>query len=184
MGVAELLFLSVGLSMDAFAVAVCIGLSIGKPDIRKAFVVGLYFGVFQAGMPFLGYFAAAVFSDFAAAYSDWLAFGLLAFLGAKMLADGLKKDGGEAEKKERPLGPAAMLPLAVATSIDALAVGVSLAFLQADILRAAPMIGATTFLLSAAGAAAGAVFGAKLGDKAQVAGGLILLAIGIRILIF
>ena len=199
MGFLELFLLAVGLSMDAFAVAICAGLTMAKVSIKKAIIVGLYFGVFQAGMPLIGYFTANIFADRVTAYSHWVAFGLLAFLGIKMVVDSFKKDncvdrecpaemcndrtcpGGN--NKEQSLKPAKMLPLAVATSIDALAVGVSLAFLQVSIIPAVSFIGITTFVLSMAGVVIGNIFGVKFKSKAQLAGGIILFLIGLHILL-
>jgi len=165
--------------MDAFAVAVCAGLAMPKMAVRKALIIGLYFGVFQALMPLMGYFAATLFADKIIAYDHWIAFALLVFLGIKMIAGSFKEkpDSGEISVK-----PSKMLPLAVATSIDALAVGVSFAFLRVVILPAVALIGVTTFVISAAGVKIGNVFGAKLKSKAELAGGIILVLIGIKIL--
>ena len=202
MGFLELALLAVGLSMDAFAVAICAGLTMTKVNIKKALVIGLYFGIFQAGMPLIGYFTANIFADRITAYSHWIAFGLLAFLGIKMIVDSFKKDGcrdrecpvdtcndracpgGEKpNSKEQSTTPAKMLPLAIATSIDALAVGVSLAFLQVRIVPAVSLIGVTTFVISIAGVIIGNIFGVKFKSKAQFAGGIILFLIGVHILL-
>jgi putative Mn2+ efflux pump MntP len=202
MGILELFLLAVGLSMDAFAVAICAGLTMAKVNIKKAFIVGLYFGVFQAGMPLIGYFAATLFADKITACSHWIAFGLLGFLGIKMIADSFKKNGcfdrecpdgicddricpgGEKpNNKEQSLKPAKMLPLAVATSIDALAVGVSFAFLQVSIVPAVSLIGIATLVISMAGVKIGNIFGVKFKSKAQLAGGIILVLIGLKILL-
>ena len=202
MGFPELALLAVGLSMDAFAVAICAGLSMAKANLKKALTVGLYFGIFQGGMPVIGYFAAKLFADKIISYDHWVAFGLLSFLGVKMFADGLKKEGcadrdcpselcddRDCPEGERPdtaeqsLKPAQMLPLAVATSIDALAVGVSFAFLQVSIAPAVSFIGIATLVISMAGVKIGNVFGSKLKSKAQLAGGVILILIGAKILL-
>ena len=202
MGLAELVLLAVGLSMDAFAVAICAGLSTVKMSIKKALTVGLYFGFFQGAMPLIGYFAATAFADKIHAYSHWIAFGLLCVIGVKMGMDGFQKDGcpdrecpegmcndrtcpnGEKpSNKEQSLKPASMLPLAVATSIDALAVGVSFAVLQMRIIPAVSLIGVTTLVLSMAGFKIGNTFGVKYKSKAQIVGGLILVLIGLRILL-
>ena len=182
MSLLEIIMLAFGLAMDAFAVAITIGLTIQKFDVKKALIVGLYFGVFQAGMPVAGYFVGGLFSDFMAAFSDWVAFGLLAFLGGKMIWGSFRKDSDDV-KDEASLGFTAMLPLAVATSIDAMAVGVSLAFLQVDIITSALAIGVITLVLSGLGVWIGNIFGAKFKNKAESAGGIILVLIGLRILL-
>jgi len=173
--------LAVGLSMDAFAVAICKGLSMTKATIKNAVIVGLYFGLFQAGMPLIGYAVATRFSEMIIAFDHWIAFALLCFLGGKMIVGSLKQD--KPSDKEASLNFKEMLPLAVATSIDALAVGVSFAFLQVNILPAVLLIGLTTFLLSAAGVKIGSIFGAKFKSKAELAGGIILILIGLNILL-
>ena len=201
MNLIELFILAVGLSMDAFAVSVCIGLNMKKPSIKKSFAVGLYFGIFQAGMPLIGYMAATLFANKIIAYDHWIAFGLLSFLGVKMIISGLKKegcpdricpedgccdrkcpDGAKTETQEPSLSPAKMLPLAIATSIDAMAVGVSLAFLRVNIIPAVSFIGITTLLISMLGVKIGNIFGAKFKSKAEMAGGIILILIGLKIL--
>ena len=193
----ELFILAFGLSMDAFAVAICAGLGMKKITVRKALIVGLYFGVFQAGMPLIGYLVATLFADKIIAYDHWIAFALLGFLGVKMIWGSFKKEGCSdrvcpdetcadrecPEKKETSLNPAQMLPLAVATSIDALAVGVSLAFLQVSIVPAVSFIGVTTLVLSMAGVKIGNVFGMRFKSKAEFAGGVILILMGLNILL-
>ena len=202
MGILELFLIAVGLSMDAFAVAICAGLTMAKADVKKAFIVGLYFGVFQVVMPLIGYFAATLFAEKIIAYDHWIAFGLLIFLGGKMIVESFEKEGcpdrecpsGQCDdrscpggkrpdREETSLRPAKMLPLAIATSIDALAVGVSFAFLQVSILSAVLFIGVTTLVLSMIGVKIGNVFGEKFKSKAQIAGGIILAAIGLKILL-
>jgi len=180
MNLIELFLVAVGLSADAFAVSVGLGLTITSAIGKKALLVGLYFGAFQAGMPIIGYLAAMRFAQQVDAYAHFVAFALLCFLGVKMLIDGLKKQKDKQE--EASLAPLYMIPLAFATSIDALAVGVSFAFLRVDILLAAPFIGVTTFILSAVGVKIGNVFGVKYQSKAVIAGGVILILIGLRIL--
>jgi putative Mn2+ efflux pump MntP len=165
--------------MDAFAIAVCIGLALPKANIKNALTVGLYFGAFQAGMPLVGYFAASFFADRVAAYSYFAAFGLLCFLGGKMIYESLKK----AACREYALSAPNMLALALATSIDALAVGVSFAFLQVRILPAVLLIGLTTLAISMAGVKLGNLFGSAFKKKAQWVGGMILILIGIKILV-
>ena len=200
MGLFELFLLAVGLSMDAFAVAICAGLTMAKANIKKALIIGLYFGGFQAGMPLIGYFAATLFADMIIEYDHWIAFGLLCFLGGKMIYDSIKKDeslknkcndescNSQTNKKnhilevEHSLKPATMLPLALATSIDALAIGVSFAFLQVNIIPAVAFIGITTLVISMVGVKIGNVFGQRFKSKAQFAGGAILILIGFKIL--
>jgi len=193
----ELFLLAIGLSMDAFAVAVSIGLSSAKARVKKALIVGLYFGFFQAAMPLIGYLAASRFAGHITAFSHWVAFALLAILGGKMIISSLKKEKCSdrtcppepckdrlcpASAKEIALTPKEMLPLALATSIDALAVGVSLAFLYVNILPAVSFIGVATFVISVAGVRIGNIFGAKFKAKATFAGGAILLFMGIWVL--
>ena len=178
----ELLLLAVGLSMDAFAVAVCAGLTMTKAVMKKSLIVGLYFGAFQAVMPLIGYMAASIFADRIETYDHWIAFVLLCFLGGKMIVGSLKKENCS-EEKETSLKPAKMLPFALATSVDALAVGVSFAFLRVDIVPAISFIGVTAFLLSAAGVKIGNMFGARFKSKAELAGGVILVLIGVKILL-
>jgi len=176
-----LLALAAGLSMDAFAVAIYIGLAAKESTLRKALVAGLYFGVFQAGMPLIGYAAASRFAEMIVAFDHWIAFVLLLFLGGKMIFGSLKKE--EHTEKEISLRPGHMLPLAAATSIDALAVGVSFAFLQIDIIPAVIFIGITTFVFSAAGVKIGSIFGIRFKSKAELVGGIILVLIGLNILL-
>jgi len=178
----ELFFIAIGLSMDAFAVSICAGLSMPKATLKKAFQIALYFGIFQAGMPVIGFFVATLFAEKIIAYDHWIAFALLCFLGGKMVLGSFKQDGGE-EAGEVSVKPAKMLPLALATSIDALAVGVSFAFLQINIAPAAALIGVVTFLIAMLGVKIGNVFGAKFKSKAELAGGVILILIGVQILI-
>lgn len=183
----ELFFLAVGLSMDAFAVAVCAGLTMPRVTVKKASIVGLYFGVFQAVMPWIGYKVATRLADKIIAYDHWIAFALLCFLGGKMILESFKKeeDPGkeEASLQEASLKPRQMLPLALATSIDALAVGVSFAFLRVRIVPAVLFIGATTLVLSMGGVKIGNLFGTRYKSKAELAGGVILVLIGLKILL-
>ena len=173
--------LAVGLSMDAFAVAICTGLSKQKVTLRKALVVGIYFGAFQAGMPLIGFSVARLFADMIINFDHWIAFALLCFLGGKMILGSFKKT--EQSEEEPSPGPKHMLPLAIATSIDALAVGVSFAFLQVNVILAVLVIGITTFVLSVAGVKIGNIFGMRFKSKAELAGGIILILIGLNILI-
>ena len=192
----EMLFLAIGLSMDAFAVAVCIGLSTSKSRIQKALIVGLYFGLFQGIMPLIGYIAASQFAERITAFSHWIAFALLVFLGVKMIIGSLKNEKCPnkicpvvpcsdclAVVKEASLAPRQMIPLAVATSIDALAVGVSLAFLYVSIVPTISFIGVITFAMSAAGVGVGSIFGTKFKSKAIFIGGAMLVLLGIWILV-
>lgn len=179
MRLAELFFLAVGLSMDAFAVAVCKGLALGRPSLRAGVTAGLWFGGSQALMPAAGYLLGSAFAGSITAIDHWIAFVLLAAIGGGML-----HSAGEAEvDADAALGWRAMLPLALATSVDALAVGITFAFLSVDILPAAGLIGCTTALLSAAGVLAGCGFGARYRRRAQTAGGVILILLGVKILL-
>ncbi|MCH5184521.1 MAG: manganese efflux pump [Oscillospiraceae bacterium] len=177
----ELFFIAAGLSADAFAVSVCKGLSVEKVNPFRIIAVGLYFGVFQAVMPLLGYSLGSRFSVLIENFDHWLAFGLLALIGGNMIYETTRKDD---EKLDPSFGIKAMLPLAVATSIDALAVGVTFACLNTDnMICPAIFIGAVTFVTSAAGLKIGNVFGIKYKSKAEIAGGIILILIGIKILL-
>lgn len=178
MGFWELFILAVGLSMDAFAVSVCKGLSLGKIKAKHMCLAGIWFGGFQALMPLVGYFLGSFFADVITKYSHWIAFALLAFLGAKMI-----KESFESEELDDNMGWKTMLVLAVATSIDASAVGVTFAFLDVNVLFAVIVIGVTTFAFSAAGVKIGSVFGEKYKSKAEIAGGIILILIGLKILL-
>ena len=181
MSLIELFLLAAGLSMDAFAVSVCAGLTMPRVTVKKALIPGLYFGFFQAAMPLIGYLAARQFAAKIVAYDHWVAFALLTFLGGKVVWESFKKEGYP--DKEASLRPQQMLPLAVATSIDALAVGVSFAFLQVNILPAVCFIGFTTLSLSVLGVRIGNTFGVRFKSKAELAGGLILALIGLKILL-
>ena len=184
MGILELLLIAVALSMDTFAVGICMGLSFPKFILKKALIIGLYFGIFQAGMPLIGFLAANLFADMINAYASWIAFALLSFLGVKMIIDSRKKEGHpDCEVSEVSLSPRKMLPFAVATSIDAMAVGVSFAFLRVSIIPAVLLIGVTTLIVSMIGVKIGNVFGAKFKSKAEIAGGIILILISLRILL-
>ncbi|MGL5693750.1 MAG: manganese efflux pump MntP family protein [Peptostreptococcaceae bacterium] len=185
MGLIELFVLAVGLSMDAFAVAVCKGLSMRKITLKKAAIVGLYFGIFQGGMPLIGYFLGVQFKDYIMNIDHWIAFILLGFLGIKMIQEALSKDEDDdiVQDEKEMLSFKNMVVLAIATSIDALAVGITLAFLQVDIVPAVLFIGIVTFVLSMIGVKIGNVFGTKYKSKAEFAGGLILICIGSKILL-
>jgi len=187
MSVIELLLISLGLSMDAFAVSICIGMTMTKAKVERALVVGLYFGIFQAVMPLIGYTIAAVFADKIVSFDHWIAFALLVFLGGKMIIGSLKNGRYSgikwADKQADSLKPMQMLPLAIATSIDALAVGVSLAFLRGSIVLAVSFVGCVTFVTSIIGVRVGHIFGTKFKSKAELAGGIILVLIGFKILL-
>ncbi len=181
MSLLELFILAVGLSMDAFAVSVCKGLSVDRTRPRHALICGAYFGVFQALMPLIGYLLGVRFQGLIQQVDHWIAFVLLTLIGINMLREAFGKD--EAESVDASFGFRTMLMLAVATSIDALAVGVTFAFLQVAIVPAVSFIGATTFVISAIGVKIGNVFGLRWRKPAEIAGGVILIAIGLKILI-
>jgi len=182
----DTIIIAIGLSADAFALAICLGMTLKVFSLRKAVIVGLYFGVLQALMPILGYLVASVFSETIVGFSHWIAFALLVAIGLKMVVGGLKK-GHSQEKstaeKEASLSPIVMLPLAIATSLDALAIGFSLSFLKANLLLSVSVIGVTTLVLSTIGVRIGKTLGAKLHTKAELFGGIILILIGIKILL-
>lgn len=179
MGVVELLSIGVGLAMDAFAVAVGKGLSMKRLSLKNAGLVGFYFGFFQALMPVIGYFLGIGFKDYITSIDHWVAFILLGLIGANMI----KEAFGDEEDVDDDLSFKTMLILAIATSIDALAVGITFAFLQVNILYAALIIGVTTFVISVIGVKIGHVFGLKYKRKAEIAGGIILIAMGCKILL-
>lgn len=181
MTLTELFLIAVGLSMDAFAVAVCKGLSVRRVRWQDALCVGVYFGVFQAGMPLIGYFLGIRFEDLIKEYDHWIAFVLLGLIGANMIREAFGED--DDEEGCPSFGPRAMFPLAVATSIDALAVGVSFAFLSVSIVPAVSFIGVVTLTLSALGLFIGNIFGAKYKKGAELTGGIILILMGTKILL-
>ena len=181
----ELLLIGVGLSMDAFAVSICKGLAMRRVNKKQAFVIGLFFGGFQALMPFIGWALGTQFESYITSIDHWIAFVLLVFIGGKMIAEAVRPEDEnvEIDKLDPPLDLKEMLVLAVATSIDALAVGVTFAFLHVNIVWAVTFIGCTTFILSAIGVKVGNVFGMKYKSKAEFVGGLILVLMGIKILL-
>jgi len=179
MSIIEIFLIALALSMDAFAVAVCLGLR-HKASVGNMLTVGLYFGVFQAMMPLIGYFAASAFADSIESCDHWIAFALLSFLGVRMIVGSFREDDEDAGAS---LDHKVMIPLAVATSIDALAVGISFAVIRADILPAVAVIGAVTFVIAMLGVRIGSVFGSKISSKAELAGGIILVLIGVKILL-
>ncbi len=180
MGLLELFILAVGLSMDAFAVSVCKGLAMPKITVKKAAVVGIWFGGFQALMPALGYLLGSQFKNSITAIDHWIAFILLGIIGGNMIREACS---GECEKENDSLDIKTMFLLAVATSIDALAVGITFAFLKVNIAAAVSFIGVTTFVISAAGVKIGNIFGTKYKSKAELAGGIILILLGLKILL-
>ena len=184
MGFVELLLLAVGLSMDAFAVSICKGLSMKKATLKASAVCGGWFGGFQAVMPIAGFFLAMSFAEAIRAFDHWIAFGLLVIIGANMLKEAFSKECECCEDKDADLSVKTMFVMAVATSIDAMAVGISLAMAgDVNIWLAALLIGVITFAMSAVGVKIGNVFGSRFEKKAQAAGGIILVILGIKILI-
>lgn len=179
MGLWELFVIAVGLSMDAFAVAVCKGLSLQKIKIKYAVVAGVYFGGFQAIMPLIGYFLGSYFKNAIESVDHWVVFVLLALIGANMI----KEAFGKEEKLNASFSVKTMLPLAVATSVDALAVGIGFAILEVNIFAAVSFIGVITFALSAVGIYVGNIFGMKYKSKAEFVGGIVLIGMGLKILL-
>ena len=179
MELSELFVIAIGLSMDAFAVAVCKGLSVPKVKTSHSLICGAYFGGFQGLMPLIGWLLGVRFQNMIVSVDHWIAFVLLGLIGINMI----KESRGEDEELDDSFTPKAMLPMAVATSIDALAVGVTFAFLQVSIGAAVLLIGVTTFILSGIGVRVGAVFGSRFRIKAELAGGVILILMGTKILL-
>ena len=182
MGIIETFILAVALSMDAFAVSVCKGLSMGKAKLGSALTVGLWFGVFQALMPLIGFFLGVQFEEYISAFDHWIAFILLGIIGGNMIWEAVKGDEA-CDSSGESLDVRTMLALAVATSIDALAVGVTFAFLSVNIVWAVSFIGVTTFTISLIGVKIGNIFGTRYKSKAELAGGIILVLIGCKILL-
>jgi len=193
----ELFLLAVGLSMDAFAVAICLGLTMAKVSMKKALIVGLYFGAFQAGMPVIGFMVARLFAEQITQYDHWVVFALLSFLGGKMIWGSFKKETCPdrecsatpctdrecpSSRQETDLKPSKMIPLALATSVDAMAVGISFAFLQVRIIPAVSLVGVMTLAISMIGVKIGNVFGARFKSKAELIGGIILVSMGLWVL--
>ena len=183
MGIVELLLIGVGLSMDAFAVSVCKGLNMRRVNKLHCFVIALFFGGFQALMPLIGWLLGRQFEQYITSVDYWIAFVLLAFLGGKMILEALKEEEEEINKTESRLELKELFVLAVATSIDALAMGITFAFLNVAIVPAISIIGCTTFVLSAAGVFIGNIFGSRYKNKAELAGGVILVLLGVKILV-
>lgn len=185
MGIVELLLIAVGLSMDAFAVSVCKGLGMKTGiNLKQTFLIALFFGGFQALMPFIGWLVGSQFEKYITAYDHWIAFVLLCFIGGKMLYECIFKKGEDAAESESALDIKELFVLAIATSIDALAVGVTFALLpDVNIGTSVLLIGLTTFLLSGIGVFIGNRFGSRFEKKAEIAGGVILILIGLKILL-
>lgn len=186
MGMGELLLLGVGLSMDAFAVSVCKGLAMKRSSVKAGLTCGIWFGGFQALMPLIGFFLGSMFAEAIQSVDHWVAFGLLVLIGVNMLREAFspEEDGGCSECADADLSVKTMFVMAVATSIDALAVGISLAMAgNVAIFAAVGLIGVCTFTLSAVGVGVGSVFGSRFEQKAQIAGGVILVILGVKILL-
>lgn len=180
MGVIEIVILGIGLAMDAFAVSICKGLSMKKMEWKKAIIIALYFGVFQALMPIIGYLLGVGFEEKITSIDHWIAFGLLSMIGINMIREAF----GDKESEENDsVDFKSMIVLAVATSIDALAVGVTFAFLRVNVIFAVAIIGTVTFIISMCGVKIGNVFGDKYESKAEIAGGVILILLGLKILL-
>lgn len=182
MGVVELVLMAVGLAMDAFAVSVCKGLGMRQLNVRVALVLAALFGLFQGGMPVIGWLLGTQLLWLIEPFDHWIAFGLLAFIGGKMIADAVKDEPEESGATDR-VAWGEFLMLAVATSIDALAVGLSLAVLNVNIVLPAVVIGVITFVLSLAGVAVGHAFGSRYERSAQIVGGVVLILIGLKVLL-
>lgn len=175
----ELFLIAVGLSMDAFAISVCKGLSLKKVSLRHMLLAGAWFGVFQALMPLAGFALGTAAASLISRYSHWVAFVLLAIIGVNMIREAFESK----EELDNKMDPLTMLMLAVATSIDALAVGASFAFMQVKIIPAVLLIGTVTFVISAAGVKIGSLFGDRWHKKAEITGGVILILIGCRLML-
>lgn len=180
MGVLELLLLSIGLGMDAFAVSICKGISMKKMDWKKAIIIGLYFGGFQALMPVIGYYLGSAFEGLITNIDHWIAFILLGIIGGKMIKDSFEEDS---ENSNDDVSFKTMFVLAVATSIDALAVGITFAFLNVNLVLAISLIGIITFGLSVIGTKIGNRFGDTYERNAELVGGCILILLGLKILL-
>ena len=181
MGITELVLLSVGLAMDAFSVSVCKGLSMRKLSVKGGLITALFFGVFQAVMPLIGYFLGSRFAEYITSVSHWVAFILLGIIGGKMIYEAFHED--DSSNGEYRLDIGELFLLAIATSIDALAVGIVFAAAEVNLIFSVSMIGAITFGISFAGVIVGNRFGSRYETKAEVAGGIILIIIGIKLLL-
>ncbi len=186
MGFVEVFLIGVGLSMDAFAVSICKGLSMRQKDAGKSILIAVFFGFFQALMPLIGWLLGSSFEKYITAVDHWIVFALLFLLGAKMIVESLKKDADSCPAEPQKSGPAEikqLFLLAIATSIDALAVGITFAFLKVKILPSCLIIGTTTLIISFMGVCLGSKFGSRFKSKAEFAGGILLIALGIKIII-
>lgn len=179
----ELLLISVGLAMDAFSVSVCKGLSMKKIDLKGGVITALFFGVFQGGMPVIGYFLGTRFANVISSFSHWVSFALLAIIGGKMILEAIKEEDDDKSNKEYRLDLKELTLLAIATSIDALAVGIVFAAEKTNLFFSVTMIGVITFALSLVGVFIGHKFGSKYEKKAEIAGGTILILIGLKLLL-
>ena len=183
MGIVEIFLIGVGLSMDAFAAAVCKGLNMRKVNKKHCLIIALFFGGFQALMPLVGWFLGKQFERYITSVDHWIAFVLLAFLGGKMIFEAIKEKEDDEVKMDGKLDVKELLLLAIATSIDALAVGITFAFLKVNIFETIAIIGCTTFVIAAAGVFIGNIFGSRYKKKAELFGGAILILIGLKILL-
>ncbi len=173
--------LGIGLAMDAFAVSVCKGMAMGRFTVMAGAIIGLWFGFFQFLMPLIGFYLGQSFHSLISDYDHWIAFGLLALIGCNMIRESFSDE--EDESKGADIGFMVMLVLAIATSIDALAVGISMAMDGEEILLPAAIIGIITFVISVLGVKAGSIFGDRLGSRAELLGGIILILIGIKVVL-
>ena len=180
MGIIEIIVVSISLAMDAFAVAICKGLSMKKMNWKNAVIIALYFGVFQGLMPVVGYFLGTTFGSFIESVDHWIAFILLLLIGLSMIKDAVSS---KERKEDNKVDVKTMVVLAIATSIDALAVGITFAFFEVNISLAALIVGAVTFMLSIIGVWIGNKFGGQFQNKAKLAGGIVLIIIGLKILL-
>ena len=180
MGILELILIAIGLGMDAFAVSICKGISMSKMNWKKAIIIGLYFGIFQALMPVIGFTLGKTFENLVTSIDHWIAFGLLLIIGIKMIIDAFKEDNISVNDS---INWKVMVILAIATSIDALAVWITFAFLQVNLLLAVSIIGIITFILCVIGTKIGNNFGNKFENKAEILGGIVLIFIGVKILL-
>jgi putative Mn2+ efflux pump MntP len=186
MGLAEIFLIAIGLAMDAFAVSITLGLSVKKPKPAEIVIPGLYFGFFQSLMPAIGYFAGVFFVNKLGELDHWIAFALLGLIGGKMIKDSFSKEGGEEKEEEidkNSFGFIKMLILALATSIDALAVGTTFAFFRVNIYTAILITGPVTFFIAICGVIIGSTFGTRFKAKAEFSGGAVLIIIGIKVVI-
>lgn len=180
MGLLEIFLIGVGLAMDAFAISICKGLSMKKMNWKSAIIIALYFGIFQAFMPIIGYFLGSTFESFVTNIDHWIAFVLLSLIGGNMIKEAFDS---EDEKKNDKVDFKTMIVLAIATSIDALAIGITFAFFEVNLLLSISIIGIITFIISIIGVKIGNKFGDKYQNKAEFIGGLILVLLGIKILL-